>query len=308
MMEQRYRHMMEQVNMDEDFEAGLLERIQEGRPKRRPRPLRTALIAACVCVAVVGTAVAAEVVGGIPISNFFTGLTHDEAIQQAIPDYQGNDTDETTRSGYVVGRSGVGASLENISDEAVALLEESPDRYVKLTFASWDEAEDFLGLEIHNNEVLSQMNTEFHYTITPCSVRYGYGYGGDDGVSFIQLSALYSQDVDVGDDWPREVTISVGADLFEHGEEQINYVSTFPDGTIFTEETYVSPAGVEMNIVHAAPPDTQGNVSVVYHFAYFYVGGVQYSIYAMAPAPVDPEVAWSMLQEVLDAFEFGDLT
>lgn len=60
MMEKKYQHMMEQVNMDECFASGLLERIREGRPKRRPRPLRTALIAACVCLALVGTAVAAS--------------------------------------------------------------------------------------------------------------------------------------------------------------------------------------------------------------------------------------------------------
>ena len=60
MMEKKYQHMMEQVNMDEGFASGLLERIREGRPKRRPRPLRTALIAACVCLALVGTAVAAS--------------------------------------------------------------------------------------------------------------------------------------------------------------------------------------------------------------------------------------------------------
>ena len=72
MMEQRYRHMMDQVNMDKDFEAGLLERIQEGRPRRRPRPLRTALIAACVCVAVVGTAVAARTLLGVEVAELST--------------------------------------------------------------------------------------------------------------------------------------------------------------------------------------------------------------------------------------------
>ena len=60
MMEKKYQHMMEQVNMDEGFASGLLEQIQAERPQKRPRPLRTALIAACVCLALVGTAVAAN--------------------------------------------------------------------------------------------------------------------------------------------------------------------------------------------------------------------------------------------------------
>ena len=58
MMEKKYQHMMEQVNMDEGFASGLLEQIQAERPQKRPQPLRTALIAACVCLALVGTAVA----------------------------------------------------------------------------------------------------------------------------------------------------------------------------------------------------------------------------------------------------------
>ena len=60
MMEKKYQHMMEQVNMDEGFASGLLEQIQAERPQKRPQPLRTALIAACVCLALVGTAVAAN--------------------------------------------------------------------------------------------------------------------------------------------------------------------------------------------------------------------------------------------------------
>lgn len=39
MMEKKYQHMMEQVNMDEGFASGLLEQIQAERPQKRPQPL-----------------------------------------------------------------------------------------------------------------------------------------------------------------------------------------------------------------------------------------------------------------------------
>ena len=124
MMEQRYRHMMEQVNMDEDFEAGLLERIREGRPKRRPRPLRTALIAACVCLALVGTAVAASDI----IQQYFH--------TQVVDSYDDIVSEESENDGSSsIAISGPGSGLTNrTADEAQANLVEQ----TQFTWNYWE--------------------------------------------------------------------------------------------------------------------------------------------------------------------------
>ncbi len=281
MMEQRYRHMMEQVNMDEEFEADLLERIREGRPKRRPRPLRTALIAACVCLALVGTAVAAQVTGAIPISGFFTWLSH---------------VDDDAAVGYQVERSGVGASLDDLSDEALAMLEADPNSYVSLSFTSWDEAETFLGLDIYANPMLER--AELHR----CSVDYS---GGDADGIYILADTFYICHLQEGQN-SHDVSIEVEVEIYQEGMEQHGYRFQYVDGTTFTEETYVSPSGLEMTIVHSTFADPQRGGPYTAHEAYFYVGGAQYRVRAMDQK--DPEYGWTALKEVLDAFEFGDLT
>ena len=114
MMEQRYRHMMEQVNMDEEFEADLLERIREGRPKRRPRPLRTALIAACVCLVLVGTAVAASDV----IQQYFHTQVLD-SYDDIVPGESENDG-----SSYIAISGPASGPTNRTADEAQANLVE----------------------------------------------------------------------------------------------------------------------------------------------------------------------------------------
>lgn len=62
-MKKQYRHMMERVTLGEDKKEEIMNELKETRPVRRfARPLRTALIAACACLALVGTAFAAEAV------------------------------------------------------------------------------------------------------------------------------------------------------------------------------------------------------------------------------------------------------
>ena len=281
MMEQRYRHMMEQVNMDKDFEADLLERIQEGRPKRRPRPLRTALIAACVCLALVGTAVAAQVTGAIPISGFFTWWSQ---------------ADDEVVSGYQVERSGVGASLENLSDEALAMLEADPNSYVSLSFSSWDEAEAFLGLDIYANPMLER--AELHR----CSVDYS---GGDADGIYILADTFYICHLQEGQN-SHDVSIGVEVEIYQEGVWQRDYTFQYAEGTDFTEEIHVTPSGLEMTVVHSTFTDPQRGGPYTAHEAYFYVGGAQYRVRAMDQE--DPEYGWTALKEVLDAFEFSDLT
>lgn len=60
-MKERYRHMMERVTLDDEKKKEIMNEMYEKKPARRvARPLRTALIAACACVLLMGTALAAS--------------------------------------------------------------------------------------------------------------------------------------------------------------------------------------------------------------------------------------------------------
>ena len=124
MMEKKYQHMMEQVNMDEGFASGLLEQIQAERPQKRPRPLRTALIAACVCLALVGTAVAASDI----IQQYFH--------TQVVDSYDDIVSEESENDGSSsIAISGPGSGLTNrTADEAQANLVEQ----TQFTWNYWE--------------------------------------------------------------------------------------------------------------------------------------------------------------------------
>ena len=62
MIQERYKKMMEREALSGEAKAAILERM-EGRPARRPVRW-PALIAACLCVALLGTAIAAAATGG----------------------------------------------------------------------------------------------------------------------------------------------------------------------------------------------------------------------------------------------------
>ena len=100
-MKKRYCELMEQISLDETAKARMLERLAAGEKKRRRAPLRTALVAACVCLGVVAGALAADVIFGVPvfrevdyavdgeiINGFTTVLTDGESAEtRGVPKY-----------------------------------------------------------------------------------------------------------------------------------------------------------------------------------------------------------------------------
>ena len=60
-MRERYRHMMEHVTLDEEKREEIRGKMLEQRPARQSvRPLRAAMVAACVCLLLAGTVLAAS--------------------------------------------------------------------------------------------------------------------------------------------------------------------------------------------------------------------------------------------------------
>ena len=316
MMEQRYRHMVEQVNMDKDFEADLLERIREGRPKRRPRPLRTALIAACVCLVLTGTAWAVS--SGL-LLRFIQG---DEGL--------GNfeDTVDYEVAGYYEVIADQRFALDAFSEEMLAATSQEKDGY--LGFDSWEAAEEFLGFNVLDNTVLRGMpmtrrmadgasgNCLIHYFNDPDS--------GD--LSVVRLHADYrlSTQVMVAEKTENMYTlidtVSVmvtmvtegnpysngGTRFFPYDEEDLYQVSVEEYTTSSGKAaTILRDPTKEMKLLEATPEEQaiweKAYSDVVFYTAYLNLGGAVVEVEVHTSETLDEAQCLATLKEVLDAFE-----
>lgn len=76
-MKERYRNMMEQVSLSDQAKAAFEQKLDNAHPtKKGVRVLRTALVAACVCLALVGGAFAAEHLAGVWLGQVESGEDH----------------------------------------------------------------------------------------------------------------------------------------------------------------------------------------------------------------------------------------
>ena len=83
-MKERYRNMMEQVSLSEQAKASFEKKLDNIRPaKTGIRVLRTALIAACACLVLVGGAFAAEHLAGVWLGQVESGEDHSSYQVQA---------------------------------------------------------------------------------------------------------------------------------------------------------------------------------------------------------------------------------
>lgn len=278
MMEQRYRHMMEQVNMDEEFEADLLERIREGRPKRRPRPLRTALIAACVCLILTGTAVAA---GG--------------GIFDFVEKLLGNSRD----AHYDVIPEIIRYPIVTFSKELQLWTQENDSEATKY-FDSFQEMEDFSGIELYNNSVLSMTYKENINVLTfeqnedglVESIGYTTNYSIDGTI--LSHTTNESEDMDTAH-------ITVGAILYTENTEVLpvlTYHQLYEDNIIeLSRENYLTPSGLPVVIVTGKTNESDLTVEILYS-AHFVLRGMNYFVVSSGS-----DVELQTLKTVLDAFE-----
>ncbi len=321
MMEQKYRHMMEQVNMDEDFASGLLERIQEGQPKRRHRPLRTALIAACVCLALTGTAVAVS--SGVLV-RFIQG---DEGLG-SFADVADHEVD-----GYYEVTTDYRFSLDVFSEELLAAASQGNG---DLVFDSWEAAEEFVGFNVLDNAVLQ--GKRMVETIAAngatgrCLVRYfNDPDSGDLSVVRIRANYYLSDFVSYTEKIENGIlsyslpattdTVSIMATLvtegnpyrtgggrfFTYDEEDLDQVSV-EEYTISSETAATILRDPTWEVIFDGTPEEQAEweeaySDVVYYTAYLDVGGAMVEVEMHTSETLDEAQCLATLKEILDAFE-----
>ena len=149
---------------------------QAAGPARRHsarRPLRTGLIAACLCAALLGSAWAANQIGGFQSLKFFEDLL----LPAELSD-DGEALGEAHYDGYTLEGGIDFLALEDLPQEALDMAAEHPASTVGLDLTSWEEAEAYFGLELPENAYLQeQLQSGFRAALSSDSP------GVDGGVS-----------------------------------------------------------------------------------------------------------------------------
>lgn len=209
---------------------GLME--AEGMPVKEKhfRPLRSALIAAAVCLALVGTALAVHYFG-VTIVDGDDGVIF---LQGGIAYYP----------------------YDSLSDQLKARegFQETSNGKLIRPVSSWQAAEDFIGVNLMDNPVLDGCPPD----------RFSHVYDGVGGNYLIVADSDLSTVLTYGCYEMGEANIMVEAHLFtdrkadmsEDWDEQfLGYM--FPDGTIVNRDTYTASNGVVAQILEfTCPGDT----------------------------------------------------
>lgn len=138
-MKSSYRHMMEQITMDDQAREEIMAQLEGGSgakaTKRHAHPLRTGVLAACVCLVVAGSVFAGQELLGAR--------------------FQGAD-----QNNYKVSVGGLitfpqeqfsPQMVQDMADVAAA----DPSGQLCRDFNTWQEVEDYLGLPMADNPVLA---------------------------------------------------------------------------------------------------------------------------------------------------------
>ena len=267
MMKASYRHMMEQVTMDERAKAAILECLEARGARRRARPTRTALIAACACLALVGTALAAQIIWSVRL----------EDKQDGNPGYS-VFSDLTL---WPVERLS-----EKLRQDAGAF---SGSGIYQLQLDSWEEVESYFNVPLTGNEMLTapvspivQLHKWENGSLYGCDANAGYVI---DNARITWAASLYTEEYSGTDS---------GVPLFTLGgnaEDTVAY------------SQYQMKNGALAQIAQVTPGETGATVPMYY--AYFAQDGVFYTL-EVDCRPFDssmPETDYERLMyQILDAF------
>lgn len=268
-MKTSYRHMMEQVSMGKETKAAMLETIMETRqPRRSIRPVQTALIAACVCVMLVGTALAAQVIWGVRL----------EDKQQGNP-------------GYFVSADLPLWPVEQLSEELRKDADDFNDFGIyELELDSWERVEDYFNVPLIGNEMLTApvspvvcLHKWENGSLYECDANAGYII---DNAQVNWKASLYTEEYsESGGDVP---LFTLGG----NAEDEVSY------------SQYQMKNGAQAQIAKVTPGEIGATVPMYY--TYFVRDGVFYTL-EVDCRPVDDRVAGAdyeqLLYKILDAFE-----
>lgn len=272
------------------MDPALIERMDPPKKRRLPRPLRTGLIAACVCLALIGTAVAVQTLPMLTVTETWSAVRPNGKIFSSY----------TIQDGFTK------LSLDALSDEARAFASEQMSLPATKGCESWTQVEEFLGIEVADNPVLEQFEPTTFSFDSPGDSPESYHaaaviYGHCDAPTFIDLLANYFLTSPHKDEaaFGLGTGIHVSATLFF--DSPYSHVTDAPrtysseGSSLAATETYVTPSGLEAVI--AAQPS--GNVT--FYRAHFTLNGARFEVEAFNVN--DSDLALKILKQVLDGYQ-----
>lgn len=286
----------------------LIEQADTPVRRRLPSAGKIALIAACLCAVLVGGAFAAEAIWGIPLfkpidtspvtgepANGFTTVI--ELPEEATPP-QGSRINPLQNPKI----NGVYKLWEDIysqqlRDYAATL---KTGTLGKKDFSTWDQAEEFIGIDLLNNPVLEQGAAGF-----PCSVTVT---AMDGNLTAAMAETVYCLNyMDMAENEHYSNLIPVRMELFVQSytvnspiaPQEMFIAFGFPDGYTFRTETYTTPSGLTASIVEVR--NTSG--AVIDYYAQFALN--HNAVTLISTFLPDSDHALSTLKDVLDGFDLG---
>ena len=279
--ERKYREAMDGLRFSDKEKERIMkdlleQREQTPRKRRGVRPLRTALIAAALCLALVGTAFSAVHYFGVRIVDG-TGE---------------NDYDFWTEGGIAC------YPVDSLSDE----LKAPENQGTYLGFKSWRQVEKFIGIDLMNNPVLDGCPA------LTCSQTVIIGGDKVSGNFLVWITpglerVLINGCFEMGD-----VNIDVGGYLYterktEGGEEWDERFSSrsFVEGSQTSRESYTAKNGLEAQVITVEYPTNPSGYSAGHRcMASVSINGVPFIINTTSYNSMDE--AQEALYRVLDGF------
>ena len=295
-MNNAYRKLMEQQKLSEQAKSAFYEKLGTAKPpKKRKVILKTAIIAACICLLIPISALAAENIFGISLAEFVAR----------------NMTQESAGEGYNTQYTNVYSfPLSDFSPELQSLTEDRSTGY-----DSWEALEAELGMDLITNSILSDAETVPYEQyvpemnpnpdepvlgsdLRPCTAHY---FAKDGQLYLALVSAAYKRD---------GVRISLSATLTaEHpafSQEDVAKLHTlevtYPKADVeqFSQAQYTAESGLTATIMEI---DRTASQSTLYE-ATFAANGASYKIQIDAEPGGNDANAKALLIEILEGFVF----
>lgn len=248
--------------------------IQAPAKRRMPKIARTGLIAACLCLALLGTAFAAN-------PEALSGLIDRLTVRQVSAEYN---------CGYLIEGQVIQYPLSAFSPALLAASEGRDTAVVSLTFDTWEEVQAFLGEDI------------------PCVCPEGWD------TDLIQVLLFHTESevlwgvkicsVDFGCQTSLDITIYT--EHWLHRNDEIAGLMGLSTADVEYLSSYPMPNGSQAELVLVTDPqmllpDGTFASPLQQCFGYFMRDGILYSVTAHSSVPPH-ESTEAQLQTVLDSF------
>ena len=280
----------------------------------RIRWSRPAVIAACLCLILAGTALAVEL-SGVHITGSF----------ENEPRTTGPDGTEELVSGYTISRGIRYFSVEDFSQEIIDLNQGFTEPAAR-KFSSWEKMEEFVGLKVMDNPVLAAAHKGglvdvglpggegmFVVRLDPGCGHTSDGVTPMTGITDIEMYGSYILRYNDPALWPwGGISVTVCAELVLDTENSfLDEMETYYDNATLTQETYVTPNGLSVLIFKADIPEQEGgrvpSPAVDWYTAYFTLDGVFFRISTVDykdfnGGNIPAGLVEQTLKEVLDGF------